>query len=269
MKNVLPLLILLLVLPFVGYGQKLQPRQLLHAKVVADSLVVDNLTVKNVTSNISAVTNADGKFTLYARATDTLYFSGLSFRSAYLIVNETHFLQEMLVIRLNVNVTVLDEVIITPNALTGDLAGDSRKTKTRNITAGMTSVHEDVNYNQYRTKYAKNENGALPTQAQGSQLTGVDFVRVYKMLFKKKKKKDRGDVYSINGAKSFPETVSALYTYHFFTQTLKIPKDEIGLFVTFCDTGAQSAALLDPKKEFELTDYLVTKSKEYLARKEK
>lgn len=262
------LIILVLALPFVGYSQKLQPRKLLHARVVADSLGVDNLTVENITSNISAITDAGGKFTLYARATDTLYFSGISFRSAYLVVSDTHFLQDMLVIKLNVHVTVLDEVIITPNALTGDLAGDSKKTKTKNITAVMSSVNEGTKYIINRNTLENRVNGALPTQAKGSQLSGVDFVRIYETFFKKRKKKgNSGEIYSLGEAKPFPEAVSALYTYHFFTQTLKIPKDEIGLFINFCDTGTQSASLLDPKKEFELTDYLVVKSQEYLAQK--
>jgi hypothetical protein len=268
MKHSLLSLILLLMLPFMGYSQKLQPRKLLHARVVADSLAVDNLTVKNTTSNISAVTDTDGKFTMYARASDTLYFSGLTFRSAYLVVSETHFLQDQLVIRLNVNVTVLDEVVITPNALSGDLLGDSKKTKTKAIASTMTMVSEEKVYNIQRNKYDMNQNGALPTQITGSQLTGVNFVRIFETYFKKKKsdkKQDRGEIYSL-GAKPFTETVKERYTYFFFTETLKIPKDEIGLFLVFCDTGAVSNALLDPKKEFELTDYLVAKSREYLAR---
>jgi len=268
MKSPLLIVFMMIMLPFISHSQKLQPRKLLHAKVVADSLVVENLTVQNVTSNISAVTNVNGKFTLYARATDTLYFSGIAFRSAYLVLNETHFLQDMLTIKLNVNVTVLDEVIITPNALSGNLAGDSKKTKTMNIASAMSSVNESTKYNINRNTYENRVNGALPTQAKGSQLSGFDFVRIYETFFKKRKKKvNSGEIYSLGESKPFPEAVSALYTYHFFTQTLKIPKDEIGLFINFCDTGAQSASLLDPKKEFELTDYLVVKSTEYLSQK--
>lgn len=255
---------LLLFLPLLGFSQKLNPRQILHGMVIADSLAIDNLTVKNNTSRISAVTDARGMFTIYARATDTLFFSGMSFRSAYLIIRENDFLQDPIIIKLHVNVTVLDEVVITPNVLSGDLAGDSKKIKTRAIASTMTGVGEQNKFRVERNKYDKNQNGALPTQVQGSQLTGVNFVRIYESFFKKKKKKDKGEIYSLDGAQSFPETVKARFTYNFFTQLLQIPKDEIGLFLTFSDTGADSLALLDPKKEFELTDYLVTKSKEYL-----
>lgn len=270
MKNLLLSLVILVMLPFVAHAQKLEPRKLLRARVSADSLAVDNLTVKNQTSNISAITDTEGKFTIYARATDTLYFSGVSFRSAYLIVSETHFLQDRLVIRLNVNVTVLDEVIITPNALTGDLVADSKKTKTKAIASTMTMVGEDKVYNIERNKYDMNQNGALPTQITGSPLIGVNFVRIFETFFKKKKsdkKQDKGEIYSLGNSKSFTDAVKDRFTYHFFTQMLKIPKDEIGLFLVFCDKGSETTPLLDPKKEFELTDYLVGKSKEYLAQK--
>ena len=259
---------LLLLLPFIGFSQKINPRQILHGMVVADSLAVDNLTVKNNTSRISAVTDSRGAFTLYARATDTLYFSGLNFRSAYLVITENHFLQGPLVIKLNIDVTVLDEVVIKPTVLTGDLAGDSKKVKTKAIASGMTGSYESIKYNIEHHKYDKNQNGALPTQVQGSQLTGVNFVRIYETFFKKRnKKKDKGEIYSLEGAKPFPEVVKERFTYNFFTQLLQIPKDEIGLFLNFADAGDTSHALLDPKKEFELTDYLVQKSKEYLAQK--
>ncbi|MXN91242.1 hypothetical protein GR160_08370 [Flavobacterium sp. Sd200] len=271
MKTALHILVFIFLLPLAAYSQKkTEPRKLLHAKVIADSIAVDNLTVKNITSNISAVTDTDGLFTLYARPTDTLYFSGISFRSAYLVVSEPHFLEDRLLIRLNVNVTVLDEVVITPNVLSGDLIADSRKTKTKAIASTMTNVGEEKVYNVQRNKYDMNQNGALPTQITGSQLTGVNFVRIYETFFKKKrsdKKQDRGEIYSLTTSKSFTEVVKERFTYHFFTQTLKIPKDEIGLFLVYCDKGAETNALLDPKRDFELTDYLVAKGSEYLAQK--
>lgn len=268
MKHSLLIFILVLLLPFMAYSQKrTEPRKLLHGKVVADSLAVENLSVNNITSRIGAVTDVNGKFTIYARPTDTLYFSGISFRSAYLVVKETHFLQDILLIKLNVNVTVLDEVVITPSVLSGDLASDSKVTKVRNITSGMTMVHQDIVNNIDHHKYDKNQNGSLPTQVTGSQLTGVNFVRIYETFFKKKKsdkKQDRGEIYSSGNAGAFPDVAKERFTYHFFTQTLRIPKEEIGLFLVFCDKGNETRLLLDPKREFELTDYLVGKSVEYL-----
>ncbi|MDV6169105.1 hypothetical protein R1T16_11780 [Flavobacterium sp. DG1-102-2] len=254
------LFLLLLLLPLAALAQK-RPRQILHGKVVADSIAVDNITVLNTNSKIRAVTDAEGSFTIYARAEDTLYFYGTAFRDASLGLKEAHLAENPLMIGLNVDVTVLNEIVITANPLTGELAKDSKNTKTLRLNKDLDN--ETAQKLDLPPVSKANVNTALPQMS--SPLTGVDFVQVYKMIFKKKpKKKDKGEIYGTPGVKTFAETVKERYTYHFFTQTLKIPGEDIGKFLVYCDEAEDSAWLLDPKKDFELTDYLVVKSKDYL-----
>lgn len=256
------LLIFLMLLPLMALAQK-APRKILTGRVVADSLKVENLTVLNTTSRISAVTDEKGDFTIYARPTDTLLFSGITVREAKLVLKPEHFLESKLIIQLNVEVTMLDEVVIRANALSGNLESDSRKTKTKNITGNMDSGVLIKTDSTLRPK--ANPNTALPSNVVGSQLTGVNFIEVYDLIFKKKsKKKDKGQIYAADSGKTFSENVKERFTHHFFTKMLKIPNDEIGLFLGFCDKGQETAWMLDPKYEFELTDYLVTQSSEYL-----
>lgn len=254
MKNRL-LLLLLITLPLLGTAQK-RPRQILQGKVVADTLKVDNLTVFNATSNISAVTDENGGFTLYARPTDTLYFSSITFHSMQMVLKESDFIKTPLIVKLNVQVTVLDEVVITP--LSGDLGKDSKDTKTPGMSfAGLGGILPKYPISKAPT------NTALPSTE--SSLKGVDFVEIYKMIFKKKKsKKDKGEIFGAEAPVSFNENVKGRFTHHFFTQTLKIPHNEIGLFLAFCDKGDDTKWLLLPENEFELTDYLIAKSEEYL-----
>lgn len=254
------LFILLLLLPVAAMAQKL-PRQILNGKVIADSLKVENLSVLNINSNIGAVTDNNGEFTIYARPTDTLFFSSITFRSRSLVLKEIDFLQNPLIIRLDVNVTMLDEVIISPNTFTGELASDSKNIKTNLVTSGIDSY--DMIVSDIPRSMA-NQNGALTSNVTGSALTGVNFNKIYDMIFKKRKKKDAGEVYGVNGNKTFVESAKERFTHHFFTVTLKIPHEEIGAFLAFCDGGVKTSWMLDPKNEFYFTDYLVTKSKEYL-----
>lgn len=250
MKNKL-FILLLLLFPALAFCQS-GTRKLLHGLVISDTLEVERINVLNISSNIRAITDDNGNFTIYARPKDTLHFSSVSFRPAMLVLTQEHFEDATLLIRLEVNVTALEEVVVIP--LTGDLAGDSRKTKTRQINSQFAGVKPE--FPQPTTPL----NTALPQTE--SQLQGVNFVEVYKMFFKSKKKKDTGEQY-LQG-KTFTDVVKGRYTYHFFTETLKIPHDDIGLFLVYCDNGTESALLLNPEKEFELTDYLVAKSKEYL-----
>lgn len=254
------LLVLLLVLPIVAFAQNV-PRKALHGKVVADSLTVVGISVYNASSHIGAVTDNEGSFTISARPKDTLFFSSITYRTVHMVLSEKDFLERPLIIKLDVNVILLDEVVITPRVLTGRLDKDSKNTKTMLITSGMDS-YQAIQTDVPRPK--SNVNTALPSSVVGSSLTGVDFGEIYKLIFKKRKRKDAGEIYATAESKPFAVAVKERFTYYFFTQMLKIPKDEIGLFLNFCDEGKTSYALLDPKKEFELTDYLVSKSKEYL-----
>ncbi|KGO92097.1 hypothetical protein [Flavobacterium subsaxonicum] len=263
------LLVMLLVLPVAAFAQKVSPRQILNGKVIADSLAVESLNVNNISSHIGAVTDEKGLFTIYARANDTLTFSSVNIHPVKIVLKESDFSQRQLVIKLNVNVTVLDEVIILPTRMIGDLGTVSKNTKTNTITSGIDGVDLKDTYTEMKFKpieYKVDEvvNGALP--AQMHPLRGVDFARIYRLYIKKDKKtkKDRGEVYSAEAQKTFAEAVKERFTYNFFTEALKIPANEIALFLNFSDTGEASKALLEPKKEFELTDYLVTKSEEYL-----
>lgn len=259
MKKILLLFISLLSV--MATAQNKKPREILKGKVIADSVSVEDIIVFNTTSNIKAVTDVAGNFTLYARPADTLLFSSLTFREAMLVLTEEHFAAEKLLIKLDVNVNVLDEVIITP--LTGLLGKDSRETKTLSLNSGL-AINANAEYNVREYKYSDNYNTALPQTE--SQLQGISFVRIFKLLAgsKKKKKTDAGQLYLQKPGKTFTETVKERFTYHFFTETLKIPGAEIGLFLNYCDQGIASATLLDPNRELDLTEYLVQMSFEYL-----
>lgn len=247
------LLVLVVLFPVLMFAQ--EGRKLLRGKVVADSLKVEYITVLNKNTNIKAITNDNGLFTIYAQPADTLYFSSLTFRPAMLILVDNHFTDERLTIKLDLDVTMLDEVIIT--TLTGNLEEDSKGIKTRIYTSDL-EAKKLMQGVDVEDKIPVNP--AFPSAER--RLPGMDFVKIYDMIFKPKgRKKDYTKEY-LNG-KTFTEVAQEKYTYYFFTETLKLKHEEIGLFLAYCDNGEESAKLLAPDKEFELTDYLIKKGEEY------
>ncbi|MFP9099446.1 hypothetical protein ACLI09_10355 [Flavobacterium sp. RHBU_24] len=254
MKNKIVCLLLCL-LPILGIAQT---RQLLRGHLVSDSLQVENLSVENLSAKTKTVTDTRGNFLMYARVGDTLHFDGMQFRSTRLKLTEDDLRQNPLTVHLDVNVTVLDEVLINP--LTGELGRDAKKTKVK-------PLNPDVDDSEFIAYPASKRpvNGALPVTE--SQLQGVDFIAIGKMIFKPKKKKtDKGEIYNNTVSKTFSEAAVTRYTDYFFTETLQIPPADIALFLGYCD-GPEVRKLLDPRKEFELTDYLVKKAKEYKEQK--
>lgn len=250
---------LLLLLCFAASAQKKPPRELLRGRIVSDSLSLEDVSVKNISSNIGAVTDRKGEFTMYARPTDTLVFTGLVVQQAIMVVKKEHFGEARLLIKLDENVTVLDEVVVSN--LTGSLEKDS-KMQGKKITPVFDSgaiVKADVKNNMRQYKYSEEKN--MLVDPVNREMHGLNFVGLYKSIFKPKKKKKEAQYYT---QRNFAEVVQERFTYHFFTETLKLSKDQIGPFLNFADKGNQTLPLLSPDKEFELTDYLVKQSVEFL-----
>jgi len=102
-------------------------RKVLRGIIVVDSFDVENISVHNISSNVGAKTDIDGKFSIRARATDTLFFEGSSFVSQKYILTQKDFWKEELEIKLHVKITELDELIITPYTLSGNLTEDTKR----------------------------------------------------------------------------------------------------------------------------------------------
>jgi hypothetical protein len=70
----------LLVFSLSTFAQD-RPREVLFGRIVADSMEVSQITILNVNTNLFAISNDNGNFSIKAREKDTLVFQGLSFNS--------------------------------------------------------------------------------------------------------------------------------------------------------------------------------------------
>lgn len=258
MKN--NLIFFVLLISGLAFSQK-NPREILNGQVISDSLQTDNITVKNLSTNTGTITDSKGNFSIYARATDTLFFTSLSFRDVKLILNESHFTVEKIVVKLDTDVNVMEELVMTN--LTGNLAADSKRVKIKNYTPSFNSgeIIRKMNNEIRPPKESDLPNTALPQNM--SSLTGVNFKKLYQQLAKPKPKKYNPPVKDVT-PKTFQYIVRQRYAVEFFTESLSIPADEIGLFLSYCDRDSETEGLLHHSRQLELTDYLVSKSAEYL-----
>lgn len=248
----------LLLAPFFTYSQT-KPRRILAAQIVADSLDVSNVMVLNRNSKIHAISDFEGKFTIFATENDTLQFSSLAFNSRQIVLSESDFESDMIKVKLLGAVNQLDEVVIYRVKLSGDLDADSKKIKVRDIFIPSSSELVSPDYKRGE----KLVNSSMP-QVE-SQLTGLNFIRIGEQIMgwfgKSKPKPKTVKVYSTT--EIFIDVVQQRFSYYFFTQTLKLSHDQIGLFLSYCDSP-EGKLLLDPEKEFELTDFLIKKSAEFI-----
>nr|WP_294936088.1 hypothetical protein [uncultured Flavobacterium sp.] len=254
------LLFLFLIFSATAYSQEVS-RSVLKGIVVSDSLEVENITVDNITSKDIVITDNKGYFSMPVRDRDTLVFSGISFKSSVLVITKTHLAEELLKIKLKVRVNELDELIVRPYTLTGNLENDTKNLKVKIVAMNLS----DEAMNLSSEPEFNTADNALKriTPGTGNAYNGVDFVKLGKMAFKRKKQKEKKIEFVTE--KNFVDAVKEKFSFQFFTKTLKISEEEIELFLQYCDSDPlESKILLNPKKEFELTDYLLKKSEEYL-----
>jgi hypothetical protein len=244
----------------ISFAQ-LGSREIIKGQIISEATAIDNVTVFNVSSNKGAVTDKLGFFTMYARPSDTLVFSSVIFKSKKLVLTENDFKVIVLKIKLEEFINELDEVVVTPSTLTGDLEKDAKNIKVTDKQSVFNSS-EIADMQMERDFQSTQFNSAMPSDL--SIPYGMDFIKIGKMvgkLFGKEKSKEKPVVFTSD--KNFQAAVKDKFTYHFFTETLELKHDEIGLFLNYCDADPNVRKLLATNREIDLIDFLISKSKEY------
>jgi hypothetical protein len=223
------------------FGQILT-RKPLHGLVVNDSVNVESGYVLNINSNTRTFINSQGFFDIMAKTKDTLLISSLGLKSKKIVLTEKDFVISQFVIKLTTQVNPLQEVVVTKTVIKPNLG----------------NIQSIVDTEYFEDKQSSLDNPLMPTEIK----YGMDIDRIGKMIWKsffkenyqKEKEVDYGD---------FTDIVPKRIHPFFFTNTLKLKEDEIGLFLIYCENDSRAKALLDPKLEFELIEFLINKNEEF------
>lgn len=259
------------------FSQEIE-RKILKGKIVADSIEVENLTVFNITSNIGAVTNVDGKFSIKAKATDTLYIQGISYDSKKYVLTEKDFWLEELEIRLHIKITELNEVEITPYTLTGTLKEDTKRIQVygeafSGIDAKAVKYYED----DVRSGTPVNNTIYNPLAPNGSNFNLILIGKgIGKLLGIKGNPKKNSELvleerrqHDIQ-TKSFSDYMFERFSHNFFIETLKIKHEDIPMFLQYAEMPIKDLSLfLKPEYEIQLIDYLTTRAKNFKSQNQK
>ena len=269
------LLFFILVITQIGFSQGIE-RKVLRGKIVADSLEVENLTVYNITSNVGAITDVDGKFSINARATDTLFIQGLSYDSKRYILTDKDFWLPVLEIKLHVKITELNEIIITPYTLTGNLNEDTKRIQVYG--EGFAKIDAKVvKYYDDDIRLGTPENTGMPNvfAPTGVNLLGIVVGIANLVGIKGNPKSNSERVFEERRirdlqSKSFSEHMLERFSHNFFVETLKIKNEDIPMFMSFAELNVyELSPLLKAENELKLIEYLINKSEEFKLQKAK
>lgn len=240
-------------------AQKL-PREVLYGQLIADSTEVDNVLVTNKTAKLAVYSRKDGTFQIHVRVKDTLVFSSLNFPPQSLILNEADLKLNVLKIKIESRPNQLDEVVINPNALSGNLEKDNEnikitqvKPKIDNLLA-ITTLYEDDSQSSPDNKLMP---GYLDTRYM------MDFAAIGVKLIRSLKNSEAQRTKNRDISR-FSVIVQNRFSNEFFRNNFKMDKKQTQDFLTFCESDPKAKELTSNGNDFELIDFLMLKKQEYL-----
>lgn len=258
MKIILQFLCLVVLATSSVFSQESQ-RIEIEGQIIVDYPDIDGVTVFNTSSNKGTITNKKGKFKIKVMQNDQIVVSALQFKQFTIIISETIIEAKSMTVFLVENVNKLDEILILPYGLSGDLSTDVSNTKTINPNLdkeyfGLANVRKYEFTDDYKSKIYNHE------MDKNEFYNGVDFVKIVGGLLKPVFSKQSSEA----NKQSTIENFRAKYSTEYLLERLKITHDEVGHFVNYIEDKGFDAELLKDGNEFLFLDFLIKESKVFL-----
>ena len=228
MKIKLPFFFLLLVYQF-GFSQT---EKLIQAKVLCEDFPLQGIEVLNLASKVTTITDSNGKFSILAKAKDTLMFVSKNYEYKRFFLKKEDLEKNNIIIYLTRKMEQLEEIIVISKINFPKIKFD------KNIASQLTIEKAAKNPKPYGVYDGTIENGMGMTINLPS---------------------GRKKIHEIE----FKELMKKSYNDSFYIQTLKLKPEEIGLFIEFCDADPKSKTILKNTNPLKSMDFLMSKKIEF------
>lgn len=247
----------IVLLGFVLMGTSLCAQSLftkqIEGRVYSKSGDVAATHVLNISADKASITDLNGFFSITASLSDTLVFSAIQFKKKTMIVTQSVLESKMLYVPLEDALTELDEVIVMPYNLSGDMTVDLKRMEIEPVvtssTLGLPNAYVKFPTQAERELYAATANPFMSFDPLINAISGRT-----KML---KKRLARNRKYERT------QRVRAFYADSLFRTEFKIPEQKIDDFMYFCEIDTVFQNLVDVHDKIAIWEYMRKKSVEY------
>ncbi len=210
--------------------------------------------VLNTTSKKATITDSNGYFSIMAKLNDTLVFSAVQFKKKTVVVTVNVLESKLLYVPLEETLTQLDEVIVMPYNLSGDMTKDLAGMQIEPIvtasTLGLPNAYVIPPTKAERELFeATSGGGLIPLNPILNGISGRT-----KML---KNRIARNEKYERT------LRVRAFYADSLYQKEFKIPEDNIANFMYFCEVDPDFQAIVDSRDRFRIWEFMRKKSLVY------
>ncbi len=250
----------ILLASMIGYSQENVIE--LTGAVTSQNTSVSNILIVNINSKKSTITNIDGVFSIEVKSQDTLQFSAVQYRTKKTIIIDEILNQKTILVDLEEKVVQLDEVMILPHHLTGQVALDIKTFETK---PGITSSSLGLPKAKIKVK-TKNER--LLFEADDGRLIkfyGVAAtINVTKLINKiSGRTKELKDRILLDEHIKIENEIDNLFSKKVLSQELGIPQTNITDFLDFCLNHPDFSKLPNTINALQILEFFKSKSYEY------
>ena len=226
----------------------------LEGQVISEGKRIADVHVMNTSRNRATITNANGEFAISAGLNDTILFSAVQYKKKTLVVSAAMLDSKQIIVTLEEFVNELDEVVLRPYDLSGDLSRDMGQMKTGQIvtasTLGLPNAYvKPVTQAERHLYEATSGSGGIPLNPILNAMTGR--TKYLKKVLAREKK------YARTGR------VREFYADSLFVQELKIPETKIDDFMFYCEVDFAFSAVVDTHDRLKIWEFLKKKSTIY------
>lgn len=234
----------------------------INGRISVDTEDKEGITVYNQSSNKGTTTDDNGTFSIEVALNDVVAFGALQFQDFAISIDERIMKSRQVTVRLVEDVNKLDEVVVLPYDLSGDINTDVNAVRTFNV--DMNEIYKGEEDNDDYQFAADNKTKVdSPILDENRFFNGVDFTKIYRMFFKKKPKPES----KLEQLLEDRSPIAKRYDAEYLKTNFNIPTDLYEAFINYVEDKGYNEELLEKKKEILLLDYLLKESQLFLISK--
>jgi len=190
----------------------------INGRVNIETNEKEGITVYNQSSKNGVTTDENGKFRIEVAENDILAFGALQFKDFTIVIDERIIKSRQVSVRLVEDVNKLDEVIVLPYDLSGNLSVDTEAVRTYNVE--MSEIYKDEeDFDDYEFSADNKTKIDDPLLDENKFRNGLNLVNIFRLFVKQKDK-------SQTKAEALQERISPIekrYNAKFIQENFKIP----------------------------------------------
>jgi len=232
----------------------------LEGKVLHDTQGIPDVHIMNTSAGRATISDEQGAFSIEVTLGDTLMFSAVQFKRKHITVTQGLLDSKMVYVTLEEFVNELDEVVVRPYDLSGDLSRDMQQLKIGPVVSASTLGLPNANVKPLMQSERLLKEATMGPFSIGT-LTSIPFNPLInaisgrtKML---KKRVARDKKYLLT------EKVRHYYPDSIFVKRLGIPENRIDDFMYYCEVDDAWETIVASEDQIKILHMLVQKSKTY------